>query len=314
MSHDLRDAAAHARAELGYVDFLRARYDRAKRWLADAVHFANGSPSVVIKALTYLGAVESDRASYQRATDVLAQALDASRSADDPRGQALTLALLGRVSLLTGALEAAAGQLDASIELASRDRWLAFLPFPQALRGEVQLAQADVTGAAERFQHAFARAWQIGDPCWEGFAARGLALAAEACGDSGRAFALLDEARARCNRLGEPYTWLDAYILDAMCELGVRYSSPAVKERIEELRVLATRTGMKALAERSAQHASALAGSCPAGLPRRLLPRRRSHLTDAGVGWTARTVGPRSTAPTGPARPFRQACGTGSGR
>ena len=31
-SHGLTHAAANARAELGYVDFLRARYDRAERW------------------------------------------------------------------------------------------------------------------------------------------------------------------------------------------------------------------------------------------------------------------------------------------
>jgi hypothetical protein len=43
--------------------FLRGRYDRAEIWLADALRFAGGSPSVRAKALTYLGAVESDRAS-----------------------------------------------------------------------------------------------------------------------------------------------------------------------------------------------------------------------------------------------------------
>jgi hypothetical protein len=46
--------------------------------------------------------------------------------------------MLGRISLFRGALDVAAGQLDASIKLAEHDHLLAFLPWPQALRGEVQ--------------------------------------------------------------------------------------------------------------------------------------------------------------------------------
>ena len=60
------EAAARARAELGYVDFLRARYDRAERWLTQVL---DGSqvPSTRAKAMTYLGSVASDRADYPRA-------------------------------------------------------------------------------------------------------------------------------------------------------------------------------------------------------------------------------------------------------
>lgn len=42
-----RTAAARARAELGYVDFLRARYDRAEMRLVDALEFADESPSIM---------------------------------------------------------------------------------------------------------------------------------------------------------------------------------------------------------------------------------------------------------------------------
>ena len=40
LASDLFDAVAQARAELGYVDFLRGRYDRAELWLTDALKFA----------------------------------------------------------------------------------------------------------------------------------------------------------------------------------------------------------------------------------------------------------------------------------
>src|SRR6185437_8159252 len=117
--------------------------------------------------------------------------------------------MLGRISLFRGALDTAAGQLDASIKLAEQDHWLAFLPWPQALRGEVQLARDDAAGAAELLQHAFARACQLGD------------------------------ARARSGRLAEPYLWLDGYILDAQCELGRRHGHPDTGAWVETLRNLA---------------------------------------------------------------------------
>ena len=35
-------SSAQARAELGYVDFLRARYDRAELWLTESLALADG--------------------------------------------------------------------------------------------------------------------------------------------------------------------------------------------------------------------------------------------------------------------------------
>jgi len=258
LAHGLLGDVARARAELGYVDFLRGHYDRAELWLTDALEYASDSPSMQAKAMTYLGSVESDRASYPRAVGLLEQAVTLSRAAGEPRRQAYALSMLGRISLFRGALDTAAEQLDASVKLAEQDHWLAFLPWPQTLRGEVQLARGDPAGAAELLQHAFARACQLGDPCWEGMAARGLALVAEASGDTEGAFALLADARARSGRLAEPYLWLDGYILDAQCELGRRHGHPDTGVWIETLRNLASRSGMQDFALRSLQHGAAL--------------------------------------------------------
>ncbi len=258
LANDLPDAVAQARAELGYVDFLRARYDRAELWLTDALSFAAGSPSMTAKVTTYLGSVESDRSNYPRAAALLEEAIKLSQVAGNPRRQAYGLSMLGRINLFRGDLSLAAEQLDASIELATRDHWLAFLPWPQALRGEIQLARADQAGASELLEQAFARACQLGDPCWEGMSARGLALVAEAKGDSVLAFEILSDARARCNRLADPYVWLDGYILDAQCELGRRHGHPDTARWVESLRDLASRTGMKELAVRSLLHGAAL--------------------------------------------------------
>ena len=257
-TNEISEAVAKARAELGYVDFLRGRYDRAEHWLTDALRFAADSPSVKARVMTYLGSVESDRSNYRHASILLEQAIELSRATGELRTEAYGLSMLGRLNLFCNALDTAAEQLDASIKLAEREHWLSFLPWPQALRGEVQLARADPLGAEELLQQAFARACQVGDPCWEGMSARGLALVAEATGETERAFAILSDAKRRANRLADPYVWLDGHILDAQCELGRRHHHPDTKSWIETMRALASRTGMREFALRSLLHGAAL--------------------------------------------------------
>jgi DNA-binding SARP family transcriptional activator len=254
----LPDAVAQARAELGYVDFLRARYDRAELWLTDALEYAGGSAAVTAKAMTYLGCVHSDRGDHDRASTLLRDAVELSRAAADPRREAYALSMLGRVSFFAGDLDLAAEQLDASIAIAERDPWLAFLPWPQAIRGEVQLARGDPAGAARLLQQAFARACQLGDPCWEGMSAHGLALVAEATGGSDRAFEILADARGRLNRLADPYVWLDCHVLDAQCELGRRHGHPDTGLWVASMQELAARTGMREFTIRSLLHGAAL--------------------------------------------------------
>ena len=258
LAHGDRASVAHARAEVGYVDFLRARYDRAERWLTDALDFADDSPSMTAKATTYLGSVESDRANYAKAASLLEQAIEMAQVAGEPRREAFALSMLGRIGLLRNDLDSASDHLDASIEIAQREHWLALLPWPQTLRGEVQLARHDPDGAEVLLRQAFARACQLGDPCWEGMSARGLAMVAAANGETARAFEVLADARSRCNRLADPYVWLDGYILDAQCTLGVDHGHPDTARWVDTMRHLASRTGMKELNVRSLLHSAAL--------------------------------------------------------
>jgi DNA-binding SARP family transcriptional activator len=247
------EAAAQARVELGYVDFLRASYDRAERRLAQVTQ-GSESPSTLAKAMTYLGSVASDRADYPEATSQLRQAIDLSATASEPRRQTYALSMLGRVSLLRGEYDEAADHLRAAIGLAQQDHWLSFLPWPQALLGQVLLAQGDVDAATDSLEQSFARACQIGDPCWESISARGLGLAIETSGDVARGFSTLLDARARCTRLADPYRWLDVHILDALCAMGVRHQHRETRRWVEEMRDLASRTGMRELTVRAMLH------------------------------------------------------------
>ncbi len=249
---------AQARAELGYVDFLRARYDRAERWLTDAVDLAQGSPPVLAKAAGYLGSVHSDRGSYPQAVEALDRAVRVARHADDPRREAYALSMRGRVDLLCGRLDDAASRLTESVARAERGHWLSFLPWPEALQGELHLARQEPEAAAQVLERAFARACQLGDPCWEGMAARGLALVAESAGRTELAFDTLLDARTRSNRVTDPYVWLDAHILDALCTLGRRHSHPQTAHWVVAMRELAARTGMRELTVRALVHSAAL--------------------------------------------------------
>lgn len=253
--------SALARAELGYVDFLRARYDRAELWLREALNLADGSPAVMAKAATYLGSVHSDTADYPQAIALLDRAGCLSREAGDPRREAYALCMKGRVDLLRGDLDEADEHLATAVALAEREHWLSFLPWPQAFQGEVCLARKDALRAAEIFQQAFARACQLGDPCWEGITARGLALVADASGDTEGAFKTLLDARARSSRLADPYVWLDAHILDAMCDLGRKHGHPDTRTWVDTLRELASRTGMRELTVRALLHSAAQGGT-----------------------------------------------------
>jgi DNA-binding SARP family transcriptional activator len=262
LAEDDLASVAQARAEIGYVDFLRARYDRAQRWLTDALELAGGAPAMSAKISSYLGSVESDRADYGSAVALLDGAIEHARSAGDQRRAAYGLSMWGRIALLSGDLHTAARHLDASVVIAEREHWLSFLPWPQALRGEVQLLCGDVDGASELLNQAFARACHIGDPCWEGIAARALALVAESRGDTAAAFAILADARTRSNRFADPYVWLDGYILDAQCELGRRHGHADTRLWVDAMQQLASRTGMKELMVRALLHGAAMGGDC----------------------------------------------------
>lgn len=244
-THRLSAAVAEIRAELGYVDFLRARYDRAERWLNDALSHADGWPAVQAKANTYLGAVASDRGDYLRARRFLESGISQSTSAGEPRRRAYALSMLGRTELLSGRPAKAQEWLTQSIEVAQRDHWLAFLPWPQALLGEATLVCGDLPGATAALEQAFARACQLEDPCWEGMSARALALVAEARGDTDLAFTIMLDARTRCRRLADPYVWLEGYILDALCTLGRAHGHPQTPQWTEALQLLTDRTRMR---------------------------------------------------------------------
>jgi DNA-binding SARP family transcriptional activator len=245
---ELASSAAAASRELGYVELLRGRYDRAQRWLERARDLAGDDGAELGRIACSLGVVLTDTAHYQRAIEVLSRGLRLSDDAGDGTQMAFTLAMLGRAHLLRDELEPAAAAFDESLARARSENWTAFTPWPQALRGDVDLAIGAADSAVERYEHAFALACQLGDPCWEGIAARGIGRAAASQDEIEKAIEWLMEARTRCVRLPDAWLWIEAYTLDALCSLAVEHRLPAAPAWIEGLTALAARTGMRQFA------------------------------------------------------------------
>jgi len=255
---DLTSLAAAASRELGHVEFLQGRYWRAAGWLARGEALAGENAAERGRLGSIQGSVLSDTAQYAAAVERLRKARRLSALAGDWRQASYTLSMLGRAHLLCGELGAAATALDEALELARRENWLAFTPWPDALRADVDLARGDLDAAAERYEHAFALGCHPADPCWEGIAARGIGLVAASRGQPQKALEWLREARRRAARLPDAYLWVKAYTLDALCSIGVAHEVPAAPTWVEELAELAGRTGMRELVARAYAHRARL--------------------------------------------------------
>ncbi|WP_457281510.1 BTAD domain-containing putative transcriptional regulator [Polaromonas sp. P5_D5] len=255
--------AAAACRELGYVEFLRGRYERTLAWLQRATPLAAGDHAEQARIATVYGAALSDTAHYTAAISQLREAEALAAAVGDSRQLAYALSMLGRALLLHGEPEAAADALDRSVALA-RQGWTAFVPWPQSLRAEIDLLRGDVDAAANRFEHAFALGCQISDPCWEGIAGRGLGRVAMARGEPQRAVEILADALTRCVRLPDAYLWAKAYALDALCDVAVAQAMPQASAWINEMQDLAARSGMRELTVRARLHRAALGDNASA--------------------------------------------------
>ena len=245
---------AAARRELGYVELLRARYDRAQAWLAQALDDAGDDAAEQAGIRTVLGACASDTAHYPEALQQLEHAIELADQAQAGRAGAFAASFLGRVQLLRGSTMEAQTTLQASIAGAQREGWTSLVPWPESLLGDCLLAEGDVDAAAETYEHSFALGCQLGDPCWEGMGARGLGLVHARRGNVEEAVDWLDDARTRCVRVADAYLWIRAYCEDALCEVAVAHGIAGAGGWVDELDAHASPSGMRELVVRSYLH------------------------------------------------------------
>ena len=260
--------AATAWRELAYVEFLRARYQRARRWLDRAAAAAGDEPTEQAWIALLSGAVRTDTGDYKAALGDLTAAVERADGAGLAAVGAFARSFLGRLHLLRGELDDAAAVLTRSIEQAREAAWTSLVPWPESLLAEAELERGDVARAEDLFEHAFAMGCQLGDPCWESMGARGLGLVAARRGDVDRALPMLEDAPRFCRRLPDSYLWIEAYGLDALCSVAVARGLPSAARWIEELEVLAARAGFRELTVRALLYRCRLGDTAALGAAR----------------------------------------------
>jgi DNA-binding SARP family transcriptional activator len=273
---------AAACRELGYVEFLLGRYERALAWAERAVALAAGDIAEKARLATLHGSILSDLARYDMALVRLGEAQVWATEAADAKQTLYAESMAGRALVLTGRLDQAASVLESCIGQARR-MWTAFLPWPQSFRAEVDLLRGRVDEAADRFEHAFALGCQLADPCWEGIAGRGLGLVAGSRGDTQGATAILLDALARCGRLPDGYVWGSAYVLDSLCELAIAHGDDRAPTWVARLMTISARAGMRELVARCHRHRARLGEPGAADASRFLASEIANPVLDAIV-------------------------------
>jgi DNA-binding SARP family transcriptional activator len=208
--------------ELAFVDVQAGRHTSAKRALSEAAELAGiaDDPALIAGISAVRGMNEGDRGHHMAASALLTESAGTATAAGRSRQAAWSHGVLSRSLLLGGDVASARTAAERSMAMCDREQWNAFRPWPQALLAHCLIEEGRIDDARHEAEEAFALACEIGDPCWEGLAARALAVAALRDGDTGTAGAWIVDARRRCNRVSDRYVWLSAYIELAHLEIA----------------------------------------------------------------------------------------------
>ena len=249
-----RATAVAAHRELGFVEVQAGRRVTGEAWLSKAQALAE-TDGELAAVHGVRGMSASDRGDYPDAFEHLGESVELAGRSGDHRQQAWSLSLVSRAHLLRGERAEALATVQRSLELVQQERWLAFLPWPQTLRAELDLHAGDVDGAADGLERAWALACQIGDPCWEGMAARAMGLLHAGRGDGAAATTWLAEATMRSTRSPDRYQWVHAHVLDAAVTTALEAGEPErARPLVGALAALAARCDLRELVVRSQVH------------------------------------------------------------
>ena len=223
--------------ELAFIDVQAGRHTSADRSISEAKILVgvSGNGALIAGVLAIAGMNLADQGRHQEAVANLKRSARMAHEASRPRQEAWSLGVLARSFQLSGDVEKSLTAADASIQMCERERWNAFLPWPQSWRANALLELGRHDEATEVAQKAFALACELGDPCWEGMAARSLALLSLQAGDLSSAREWINDARTRCNRIQDRYVWVSAYVDLAHLQIVSHYKSSAVESLASKL-------------------------------------------------------------------------------
>lgn len=253
-----RATSVLAHRELGFVEVQAGRRRTAASWLAKAAALAETDDEHAA-ILGVRGMNSSDQADYPAAFEYLGESVELAARCGDHRQQAWSLSLVGRAHLLRAEHGQATAVVRETLELVRRERWIAFLPWPQALMAELDLFAGDLEAASDGFEQAWVLGCQLNDPCWEGMAGRGLGLLSAGRGDYSGAAEWLAQAASRSSREPDRYQWVHGYVLDAASTAALaRDDEERARPLVAQLAALAARCDMRELMVRAKLHQARL--------------------------------------------------------
>jgi DNA-binding SARP family transcriptional activator len=229
--------------ELAFVDVQAGRHASAARALREATVHAEAvaDPALMAGVLAIHGMNEADQGHHDLAVQILTASAQDAATAGSMRQEAWSTGVMARSLLLAGQVAQARAAAERSIEICERERWNAFLPWPQALRAHCLADAGDWSGARDDAEQAYALACQLGDPCWEGMAGRALALLAMHADDAGGASEWIIDARRRCDRVPDRYVWVSGFVALGQLEIAARHQPELVLPLARRLHAEAAR-------------------------------------------------------------------------
>lgn len=252
-------SAHEARAcyELGWREFLGAHYGRAERWLSRALAAAGEDKALKASILWVTGKMGMETGRYETGLVSLEEARALAEEAGDPARLGFALASRACADLQLARWDSAEEAGRRSIQVLQDASILSLLPIPEAFLAIALLQRGEVREAAEKAEHAFSLAIEIGDVSMLSIAQRAVALVAAHDGRPGEAIEHLQTAWRRL--VDNPdHTGTMAFALDSLCEVAVASGHPDAAAWVDELESLAGRCGMSELLIRAYLHRAAL--------------------------------------------------------
>lgn len=238
-------AAGEAHMELAWMDFLRARHDRARTWIETALADAP-TDGVRCMALWLRGKCEMETGRYASSLEDLRAAAELVGELNNPMRRCYCLASLGRTLLMMEAFEEARPILEQSLAIGRSEGFAWFSPVPQTFLAELETAEGNLSAARELLDDALATAQAVADNSLECQVLRARGMLEARSGSTEAAIGMLTETRARL--MADPdWEWVLAYTLDGLAEIAVSVGHPMAGRWIDELEMIAGRSDMREL-------------------------------------------------------------------
>lgn len=253
---------ATAQREIGYVDFLRGRYERSWVWFSRARSLTE-DPVDRGWIEVYDASGRDDVGQTGTASERLEVALDAARTAGNVRLEAYVRTMIGRHQLNQLELADAAETLATGLRLARSCDWTGLVPFPESMLADTLRRMGQLERAHQHAEHAIVLADHVGDACYQASARRALSLVWIDQGRFDDGLGLLTRVPDFCRRLPDVYQWMEAWSTDATADVTTRRGLPDAVGWVDRLERISSSFGLQPLLDRARTYRDRTAASRP---------------------------------------------------